>query len=275
MESFTKNSKWRKDYQVVSTNYYIFFYWYLIVTYISRKSWLPFLVAAPLTSLSISPIPLHILFLMMFHKLPYCLLPYTISPQPRATRVKLSHLRMILCVQRRSRNGWRYTSTTPQFSFHVFQAVEDKNQRVQDSGNIFHPMLVSKETANCSYQGWGPSYPMGHRSKIPWGYPRQETHIRRWHGQVYTVKTGVSFWHLLRHRNSVSVSIVSTLKSVCEVWKPHSVYLTEYWKWHLEWLFDTFECGFNLKVSFTTLEKINEVSFSHLKVSFSTLNRHF
>jgi hypothetical protein len=32
-----------------------------------------------------------------------------------------------------------------------FQAMEDKNQRSQDSGNIFHPMLVFKETTNCSY----------------------------------------------------------------------------------------------------------------------------
>jgi hypothetical protein len=31
----------------------------------------------------------------------------------------------------------------------------------------------------------------------------------------YTVKTGVSFRHLLRHRNSASASVVSTLKSVC------------------------------------------------------------
>jgi hypothetical protein len=30
----------------------------------------------------------------------------------------------------------------------------------------------------------------------------------------YTVKTGVSFRHLLRHRNSASTSVVSTLKSV-------------------------------------------------------------
>jgi hypothetical protein len=30
-----------------------------------------------------------------------------------------------------------------------------------------------------------PSYPMVHRSKISWGYPRQETHIRRSHAQVY------------------------------------------------------------------------------------------
>jgi hypothetical protein len=31
----------------------------------------------------------------------------------------------------------------------------------------------------------------------------------------YTVKTGVSFRHLLRHRNSASASVISTLKSVC------------------------------------------------------------
>jgi hypothetical protein len=72
-----------------------------------------------------------------------------------------------LCVQRRSRGGMQYTAMTPRFSFHVLQAVKDKNQRGQDPGNIIHPMLVSKETANCSYQGWGPSYPLVHRSKIP------------------------------------------------------------------------------------------------------------
>jgi hypothetical protein len=32
---------------------------------------------------------------------------------------------------------------------------------------------------------------------------------------VYTVKTGVSFRHSLRHRNSASASVFSTLKSVC------------------------------------------------------------
>jgi hypothetical protein len=32
---------------------------------------------------------------------------------------------------------------------------------------------------------------------------------------LYTVKTGVSFRHLFRHRNSASASFVSTLKSVC------------------------------------------------------------
>jgi hypothetical protein len=32
---------------------------------------------------------------------------------------------------------------------------------------------------------------------------------------MYTVKTGVSFRHSLRHRNSASASVVSTLKSVC------------------------------------------------------------
>jgi hypothetical protein len=32
---------------------------------------------------------------------------------------------------------------------------------------------------------------------------------------VYTVKTGVSSRHSLRHRNSASASVVSTLKSVC------------------------------------------------------------
>jgi hypothetical protein len=31
----------------------------------------------------------------------------------------------------------------------------------------------------------------------------------------HTVKTGVSFRHSLRHRNSASASVVSTLKSVC------------------------------------------------------------
>jgi hypothetical protein len=31
---------------------------------------------------------------------------------------------------------------------------------------------------------------------------------------VFTVKTGVSFRHLLRHRNSASKSVISTLKSV-------------------------------------------------------------
>jgi hypothetical protein len=33
--------------------------------------------------------------------------------------------------------------------------------------------------------------------------------------RLYTVKTGVSFRHLLRHRNSASTSVFSTLKSVC------------------------------------------------------------
>jgi hypothetical protein len=32
---------------------------------------------------------------------------------------------------------------------------------------------------------------------------------------VITFKTGVSFRHLLRHRNSALASVVSTLKSVC------------------------------------------------------------
>jgi hypothetical protein len=32
---------------------------------------------------------------------------------------------------------------------------------------------------------------------------------------TFTVKTGVSFRHSLRHRNSASASVVSTLKSVC------------------------------------------------------------
>jgi hypothetical protein len=31
----------------------------------------------------------------------------------------------------------------------------------------------------------------------------------------YTVKTGVSFRHLLLHRNIASTSVISTLKSVC------------------------------------------------------------
>jgi hypothetical protein len=34
------------------------------------------------------------------------------------------------------------------------------------------------------------------------------------------VKTGVSFRHSLRHRNSASASVVSTLKSVCLSGKP-------------------------------------------------------
>jgi hypothetical protein len=90
----------------------------------------------------------------------------------------------------------QYTATTPRFSFHVLQAVEDKNQRGQDPDNIFHPMLVSKETANCSHQGWELSYPMVHRSKMPWGYPRQETHIRQSHGQVYR-EIGESFSYII------------------------------------------------------------------------------
>jgi hypothetical protein len=49
----------------------------------------------------------------------------------------------------------------------------------------FTRMLVSKETANCSHQGWGPSYLMVHRGKVPWSYSRQETHIRQSHSQVY------------------------------------------------------------------------------------------
>jgi hypothetical protein len=51
------------------------------------------------TSLSIRPFPPHILFLMVFHKAPYCFLPYTISSQPirpRATIVILPHLWMTL-----------------------------------------------------------------------------------------------------------------------------------------------------------------------------------
>jgi hypothetical protein len=34
----------------------------------------------------------------------------------------------------------------------------------------------------------------------------------RYEQPVHTVKTGVSFRHLLRHRNSASASVVSTLK---------------------------------------------------------------
>jgi hypothetical protein len=33
--------------------------------------------------------------------------------------------------------------------------------------------------------------------------------------QIYTIKTGVSFRHLLRHRNSVLASVISTLNGVC------------------------------------------------------------
>jgi hypothetical protein len=36
-----------------------------------------------------------------------------------------------------------------------------------------------------------------------------------WTFLSYTVTTGVSFWHLLRHRNSTSTSVILTLKSVC------------------------------------------------------------
>jgi hypothetical protein len=117
---------------------------------------------------------------MVFHKVPYCLLPYTISSQPicpRATRVELPHLRLILrslcpaeilgCV---AINCNDTSILFPRTS------MEDKIKRGQDPGNIFLPMLVYIETANCSYQCWGPTYPMVHRSKIPWGYPRQETH---------------------------------------------------------------------------------------------------
>jgi hypothetical protein len=32
---------------------------------------------------------------------------------------------------------------------------------------------------------------------------------------ICTVKTGVSFRHLLRHRNSASASVISTFQSVC------------------------------------------------------------
>jgi hypothetical protein len=35
------------------------------------------------------------------------------------------------------------------------------------------------------------------------------------YGKPNTVKTGMSFRHLLRHRNSAAASVVSTLKSVC------------------------------------------------------------
>jgi hypothetical protein len=38
------------------------------------------------------------------------------------------------------------TITRPRFFFHVLQAVEDKNQRGQDPGNIFHPMFLQ---GNC------------------------------------------------------------------------------------------------------------------------------
>jgi hypothetical protein len=34
------------------------------------------------------------------------------------------------------------------------------------------------------------------------------------HHKLYKIKTGVSFQHLLRHRNSASESVISTLKSV-------------------------------------------------------------
>jgi hypothetical protein len=95
------------------------------------------------------------------HPIPFVsfLIQYLHSPEQREWNSHICGWYCDLCVQRRSWSDWRYTATTLRFSFHVFQAVEDKNQRVQDSGNIFHPMLVSKETANCSYQGWGPSYP--------------------------------------------------------------------------------------------------------------------
>jgi hypothetical protein len=39
-----------------------------------------------------------------------------------------------------------FPAATPLFSFHVFQAVEDKNKRGQDPGNILHPMLVSNDS---------------------------------------------------------------------------------------------------------------------------------
>jgi hypothetical protein len=42
-----------------------------------------------------------------------------------------------LCVQRRSRGGLRYTATTPWFSFHVLQAVEDKFNAAKTQATYF------------------------------------------------------------------------------------------------------------------------------------------
>jgi hypothetical protein len=49
----------------------------------------------------------------------------------------------------------------------------------------------------------------------------------------------VSFRNSLRHRNSASANVVSTLKSVC---LSVSLYRNECWKLLFECLFDTFEC---------------------------------
>jgi hypothetical protein len=77
----------------------------------------------------------------------------------------------------------------------------------------------------------------------------------------YTVKTRVSFRHLLRHRNSIIfclrvkttlISVKTTLLGVKRTFRP----------------FTLKNIKKTLKVSFPTLDKINGVSFSHL-------NRHF
>jgi hypothetical protein len=47
-----------------------------------------------------------------------------------------------------------------------------------------------------------------------WKQPEHE-HRQGSINTTYTVKTGVSFRHSLRHRKSASASVVSTLKSVC------------------------------------------------------------
>jgi hypothetical protein len=97
---------------------------------------------------------------MVFHKVPYCLLPYTISSQPirpRTTRVKLPHLRMILrslCPAEILEWFAIYCNDTSTPFPRTPSSGEDKNKRGQNPGDIFHSMLFS---ADCSNQGWGPS----------------------------------------------------------------------------------------------------------------------
>jgi hypothetical protein len=86
------DSVWHEGllHKLVIPNFYL---------YISHEIIASFSAAVSFTSLSIKPITLHSHFVKVFQKVPYCLLPYTISSQPagpRATRVKLPYLWMIL-----------------------------------------------------------------------------------------------------------------------------------------------------------------------------------
>jgi hypothetical protein len=96
------------------------------------------------------------------------------SPEQRKWNFQICGWYCGLCVQQRSRSGLKYTGNDTSYSKQWKIKINAAKTQA-----LYLTRCWSPRSCRLLISGLGPSYSMVYRSKIPWGYPQEETHIRR------------------------------------------------------------------------------------------------